>query len=120
MPFAFKVPLCLSGVCKSAIMGDGSDGLTVLSFFTAFGLKALFCQLKKISRNETEIAVHSFGGAKPKNRRDKMALETLAAFPVGDYAANWLPSAMVPLTGIVGPAVAMTVLFNYIEADGSD
>jgi photosystem I subunit 8 len=34
----------------------------------------------------------------------------------GDFAAAWLPSVFVPLVGILGPAVAMALLFNVIEA----
>ncbi|MGB1621067.1 MAG: photosystem I reaction center subunit VIII [Synechococcus sp.] len=34
----------------------------------------------------------------------------------GDFVAAWMPSVFVPLVGIVGPAVAMTLLFNVIEA----
>jgi photosystem I subunit VIII len=34
---------------------------------------------------------------------------------IGDYAASWLPVAMVPFVGLVIPAVAMALLFIYIE-----
>jgi photosystem I subunit 8 len=34
----------------------------------------------------------------------------------GEFAAAWLPSVLVPLVGIMGPAVAMALLFNVIEA----
>jgi photosystem I subunit 8 len=34
----------------------------------------------------------------------------------GEFAAAWLPSMLVPLVGILGPAVAMALLFNVIEA----
>ena len=34
----------------------------------------------------------------------------------GEFAAAWLPSVFVPLVGIMGPAVAMALLFNVIEA----
>lgn len=33
------------------------------------------------------------------------------------YAASFLPSILVPLTGLVMPAVAMGLLFMYIESD---
>jgi photosystem I subunit VIII len=36
---------------------------------------------------------------------------------IGDYTASWLPVAMVPLVGIVGAAVAMALLFIYIEGE---
>ena len=36
---------------------------------------------------------------------------------IGDYAASWLPVAMVPLVGIVGAAVSMALLFVYIEGE---
>ena len=36
---------------------------------------------------------------------------------IGDYAASWLPVAMVPLVGIVGAAVSMALLFIYIEGE---
>ncbi len=32
-------------------------------------------------------------------------------------AASFLPSVLVPLVGLVFPAVAMALLFVYIEAD---
>ena len=35
---------------------------------------------------------------------------------IGDFAAAWMPSVFVPLVGILGPAVAMALLFNVIEA----
>ena len=34
----------------------------------------------------------------------------------GDFAAAWMPSVFIPLVGILGPAVAMALLFNVIEA----
>jgi len=34
----------------------------------------------------------------------------------GDFVAAWMPSVFVPLVGILGPAVAMALLFNVIEA----
>jgi photosystem I subunit 8 len=34
----------------------------------------------------------------------------------GEFAAAWLPSVLVPLVGLMGPAVAMALLFNVIEA----
>jgi photosystem I subunit 8 len=34
----------------------------------------------------------------------------------GEFAAAWLPSMLVPLVGILGPAVAMALLFNVIAA----
>jgi photosystem I subunit 8 len=34
----------------------------------------------------------------------------------GSFAAAWMPSVFVPLVGILGPAVAMALLFNVIEA----
>ncbi len=36
---------------------------------------------------------------------------------IGDYAASWLPVALVPLVGIVGAAVSMALLFIYIESE---
>jgi photosystem I subunit 8 len=36
---------------------------------------------------------------------------------IGDYAASWLPVAMVPLVGLVGAAVSMALLFIYIEGE---
>jgi len=38
---------------------------------------------------------------------------------IGDYAAAWLPVAMVPLVGLVGAAVSMALLFIYIEGEGN-
>jgi photosystem I subunit 8 len=40
----------------------------------------------------------------------------LAYAMTGEFAAAWLPSVFVPLVGILGPAVAMALLFNVIEA----
>ena len=40
----------------------------------------------------------------------------LALAMTGVFAAAWLPSVLVPLIGILGPAVAMALLFNVIEA----
>ena len=34
----------------------------------------------------------------------------------GDFAAAWMPSVFIPLVGILGPAVAMALLFNVIES----
>ena len=34
----------------------------------------------------------------------------------GEFAAAWLPSMLVPMVGILAPAVAMALLFNVIEA----
>ena len=34
----------------------------------------------------------------------------------GEFVAAWMPSVVVPLVGIMGPAVAMALLFNVIEA----
>ncbi len=35
----------------------------------------------------------------------------------GDFAANFLPLILVPLVGLVFPAVAMAVLFGFIESE---
>lgn len=35
----------------------------------------------------------------------------------GEFAASFLPFAMVPLVGMVFPAVAMSLLFYYVEQD---
>jgi photosystem I subunit 8 len=40
----------------------------------------------------------------------------MARAMTGECAASWLPSVFVPLVGILGPAVAMALLFNVIEA----
>ena len=40
----------------------------------------------------------------------------LARAMTGEFAAAWMPSVFVPLVGILGPAVAMALLFNVIEA----
>jgi photosystem I subunit VIII len=34
---------------------------------------------------------------------------------IGDFAASWLPVALVPFIGIVAAAVSMVLLFVYIE-----
>ncbi len=36
---------------------------------------------------------------------------------IGDYAASWLPVAMVPFVGIVSAAISMALLFIYIEGE---
>ena len=38
---------------------------------------------------------------------------------IGDYAASWLPVAMVPLVGLVSAAVSMALLFIYIEGEST-
>jgi photosystem I subunit 8 len=40
----------------------------------------------------------------------------LALAMTGEFAAAWMPAVFVPLVGILGPAVAMALLFNVIEA----
>lgn len=53
-----------------------------------------------------------------------MALKSLLTVPAvvtglamtGSFAAAWMPSVFIPLVGILGPAVAMALLFNVIEA----
>ena len=40
----------------------------------------------------------------------------LAQAMTGEFAAAWLPSVLVPLVGILTPAVVMALLFNVIEA----
>ena len=40
----------------------------------------------------------------------------MAQAMTGEFAASWMPSVFVPLVGILGPAVAMALLFNVIEA----
>lgn len=44
------------------------------------------------------------------------AVAVLALAMTGEFAAAWLPSLLVPVVGILGPAVAMALLFNVIEA----
>jgi photosystem I subunit 8 len=44
------------------------------------------------------------------------AVAVLARTMTGEFAAAWLPSILVPFVGILGPAVAMALLFNVIEA----
>ena len=34
----------------------------------------------------------------------------------GEFVAAWMPSVFVPLVGIMGPDVALALLFNVIEA----
>ncbi|WP_399242136.1 MULTISPECIES: photosystem I reaction center subunit VIII [Synechococcales] len=40
----------------------------------------------------------------------------LACAMTGEFAAAWLPSILVPFVGILGPAMAMALLFNVIES----
>ena len=54
-------------------------------------------------------------GASPKGLRTLPAVVTGLAM-TGSFAAAWMPSVFVPLVGILGPAVAMALLFNVIEA----
>lgn len=44
------------------------------------------------------------------------AVAVLALAMTGEFAAAWLPALLVPVVGILGPAVAMALLFNVIEA----
>ncbi len=52
--------------------------------------------------------------------RGKLSLQyrrlLVARAMTGEFAASWLPSVFIPLVGILGPAVAMALLFNVIEA----
>ena len=36
---------------------------------------------------------------------------------IGDYAASWLPVAMVPFIGLVTVAVSMVLFFVYVEGE---
>jgi photosystem I subunit 8 len=56
--------------------------------------------------------------ARGKGKRGSLQYRRLfLAFAMtGDFAAAWMPSVFVPLVGILGPAVAMALLFNVIEA----
>lgn len=36
---------------------------------------------------------------------------------IGEYAASFLPSVLVPAVGLVMPAIAMGLLFLYIESE---
>jgi photosystem I subunit VIII len=36
---------------------------------------------------------------------------------IGSYAASFLPVVLVPLVGLVSSAVAMGLLFTYVESD---
>ena len=36
---------------------------------------------------------------------------------IGDYAASWLPVAMVPFIGMVCFAVSMALFFIYVESE---
>ena len=38
---------------------------------------------------------------------------------IGDYAASWLPVAMVPFIGILSAAISMALLFIYIEGEAN-
>jgi len=56
-----------------------------------------------------------------RHETERKALTTvladlLAAAMTGEFVAAWMPSVFVPLVGIMGPAVAMALLFNVIEA----
>jgi len=57
------------------------------------------------------------GGCKPTRKGSLQYPRLLLACAMtGEFAAAWLPSMLVPLVGILGPAVAMALLFNVIEA----
>ncbi len=36
---------------------------------------------------------------------------------IGDYAASWIPIAMVPFIGMVAFAVSMVLFFVYVEGE---
>ena len=56
--------------------------------------------------------------ARGKGKRGSLQYRRLfLAFAMtGDFAAARMPSVLVPLVGILGPAVAMALLLNVIEA----
>jgi photosystem I subunit 8 len=56
------------------------------------------------------------GTTKPPGRRSLQYRWLLMPVMTGEFAAAWMPSVLVPLVGILGPAVAMALLFNVIEA----
>ena len=60
--------------------------------------------------------VAAWGRAKPKRRCSLQYRRLTMPVMIGDFAAAWMPSVFVPLVGILGPAVAMALLFNVIEA----
>jgi photosystem I subunit 8 len=57
------------------------------------------------------LAWGEFGGLSLQYRRYVSGLVM-----TGSFAAAWMPSVFIPLVGILGPAVAMALLFNVIEA----
>jgi len=61
------------------------------------------------------VAPCSSGGCPQGGLRTVRAVVSAQAM-TGEFAAAWLPSVLVPLVGIMGPAVAMALLFNVIEA----
>lgn len=57
------------------------------------------------------------GGCEPTRKGSLQYRRLLLACAMtGEFAAAWLPSMLVPLVGILAPAVAMALLFNVIEA----
>jgi len=56
------------------------------------------------------------GRAEPPRRHSLQYRRLLMSVMTGEFAAAWMPSVLVPLVGILGPAVAMALLFNVIEA----
>jgi photosystem I subunit 8 len=61
------------------------------------------------------VAPCASGGC-PQGSLRKVRAVVSAQAMTGEFAAAWLPSVLVPLVGIMGPAVAMALLFNVIEA----
>ena len=61
------------------------------------------------------VAASGIEGAR-ESKSVKYRWYLLAQDMTGDFAAAWMPSVFVPLVGILGPAIAMALLFNVIEA----
>jgi photosystem I subunit 8 len=68
-----------------------------------------------VDRLNFYVAPYGSSGCDPVGLRTVTAV-VLAQAMTGEFAAAWLPSVLVPLVGILAPAVAMALLFNVIEA----
>ena len=66
---------------------------------------------------QTELLYHALQRCRLEHKAYLQYRRLLLALAMtGEFAAAWMPAVLVPLVGILGPAVAMALLFNVIEA----
>jgi|EP00884_Botryococcus_braunii_P001592 photosystem I subunit 8 len=79
---------------------------------------SLFWNWKKKSKQDIKLKIVSI--SEEENKFDPIQIKSIQkSFQKGilSMAASYLPSILVPLVGLVFPAVAMASLFLYIEKE---